>query len=124
MIVAVNKWDLMEDSEENREAFARRVLRRLRFTPWAPLAFVSAKTGLNVEGLLELATEIGETRSQRIPTAQVNAALREAVARTRRLAREAAAAHQVRDAGGRAAAHFRLLRERREPVTLLLPAIP
>jgi GTP-binding protein len=80
MIVAVNKWDLMEDSEENREAFARKVLRRLRFTPWAPLAFVSAKTGLNIDGLLELATEIGETRSQRIPTAQVNAALREAVA--------------------------------------------
>ena len=82
MIVAVNKWDLIEDSEETREAFARKVLRRLRFTPWAPLAFVSAKTGLNVDGLLELATEIGETRSQRIPTAQVNAALREAVAKT------------------------------------------
>jgi GTP-binding protein len=82
MIVAVNKWDLIEDSEETREAFARKVLRRLRFTPWAPLAFVSAKTGLNIDGLLELATEIGETRSQRIPTAQVNAALREAVAKT------------------------------------------
>jgi GTP-binding protein len=80
MIVAVNKWDLVDDSEKNREAFARKILRRLRFTPWAPLAFVSAKTGLNIDGLLELATEIGETRSQRIPTAQVNAALRDAVA--------------------------------------------
>jgi len=80
MIVAVNKWDLVEDSEEGREAFARKILRRLRFTPWAPLAFVSAKTGLNIDGLLELATEIGETRSLRIPTSQVNAALREAVA--------------------------------------------
>ncbi|HEV8573708.1 MAG TPA: ribosome biogenesis GTPase Der, partial [Dehalococcoidia bacterium] len=80
MIVAVNKWDLVEDSEETREAFARRVLRRLKFTPWAPLAFVSAKTKLNVEGLLDLAIEIGETRSLRIPTAQVNAVLREAVA--------------------------------------------
>jgi GTP-binding protein len=80
MIVAVNKWDLLEDSEENRDAFARRILRRLRFTPWAPLAFVSAKTGLNINGLLDLAVEIGETRSLRIPTAQVNAALREAVA--------------------------------------------
>ena len=80
MIVAVNKWDLVEDSEESREAFARRVLRRLRFTPWAPLAFVSAKTGLNVDGLLDLALEIGETRSLRIPTSEVNAALREAVA--------------------------------------------
>ena len=80
MIVAVNKWDLMEDSEEERNAFARRVLRRLRFTPWAPLAFVSAKEGLNVEGLLELAVEIGETRATRIPTSEVNTVLREAVA--------------------------------------------
>jgi GTP-binding protein len=80
MIVAVNKWDLMEDRQESRDAFAKRVLRRLRFTPWAPLAFVSAKEELNVEALLELAVEIGETRSKRIPTSEVNSVLREAVA--------------------------------------------
>ncbi len=57
LIAVVNKWDLMEDTEENREVFAESVLRRLRFAPWAPLAFVSAKTGLNVEGLLDLALE-------------------------------------------------------------------
>src|SRR5438034_3235674 len=34
MIIAVNKWDLAEDSEESRDAFARNVLRRLQFTPW------------------------------------------------------------------------------------------
>ena len=80
MIVAVNKWDLKEDNEDERKLFARRVLQRLRFTPWAPLAFVSAKEGLNIDGLLELAVEIGETRSTRIPTAEVNSVLREAVA--------------------------------------------
>jgi len=80
MIVAVNKWDVKEDSEESREAFALNVLRRLQFTPWAPLAFVSAKTGLNIDGLLDLALEIGETRSRRIPTSEVNTVLREAVA--------------------------------------------
>jgi GTP-binding protein len=80
MIVAANKWDLMEDVEENREAYAGRVLSRLRFTPWAPLAFVSAETGLNVTGLLDLALEIGETRAMRIQTSEVNSVLREAVA--------------------------------------------
>ena len=70
------------DGGQRREprGLRAKVLRRLRFTPWAPLAFVSAKDGLNIDGLLELAIEIGETRSQRIPTAEVNAALREAVA--------------------------------------------
>jgi GTP-binding protein len=56
------------------------VLSRLRFTPWAPLAFVSAKTGLNIEGMLDLAVEIGETRRTRIQTSEVNSVLREAVA--------------------------------------------
>jgi GTP-binding protein len=79
MIVAVNKWDLMEDNEGHRDAFAARVLHRLKFTPWAPLAFVSAKEGMNVTGLLDLALEIGETRSLRIPTSEVNSVLRDAV---------------------------------------------
>jgi len=80
LIIAINKWDLMEDTEERRQETATRVLRRLRFAPWAPLAFVSAKTGLNIDGLLELALEVGETRSLRVPTAEVNAAVREVVA--------------------------------------------
>ncbi|MBI2913465.1 MAG: ribosome biogenesis GTPase Der, partial [Chloroflexi bacterium] len=79
LIIAINKWDLMEDTEEQRQGFANRALRRLRFAPWAPLAFVSAKTGLNLDGLLELALEVGETRSIRLPTAEVNAAVREMV---------------------------------------------
>ncbi len=81
LIIAVNKWDLIEeDTEDNRETYARRTLARLKFAPWAPLAFVSAKTSLNVDGLLDLALEVDEARSLRIPTAEVNAALREAVA--------------------------------------------
>ncbi len=79
MVVAINKWDLQEDSDENRQEFAGRVLGRLRFAPWAPLAFVSAKTGLNIEGLLDLALEAGDMRSTRIPTSEVNAVVREAV---------------------------------------------
>ena len=80
LIMAVNKWDLMEDTEESRQRFAAEALGRLRFAPWAPLAFVSAKTGLNIDGLLELALEIGKTRSFRVPTAEVNAVVRETVA--------------------------------------------
>ncbi len=81
LIVVANKWDLMPDTEEARQRFAAQALERLRFVPWAPLAFVSAKTGLNLDGLLDLALEVGEKRSQRVPTARLNAAIREAVAR-------------------------------------------
>ena len=80
LIVVANKWDLVEDTEESRERFANRTLRRLRFAPWAPLAFVSAKTGMNIDGLLDLALEAGETRRQRVPTPKLNAVIQKAVA--------------------------------------------
>jgi GTP-binding protein len=81
LIIAVNKWDLVEDSEDARMLFARRLMARLKFAPWAPIAFISAKKGLNVEGLLELAEEVQDERSKRIQTADVNVALRETVAK-------------------------------------------
>jgi GTP-binding protein len=80
LIVALNKWDLVDDTDEAREAYAHRVLSRMRFAPWAPLAFISARTRLNIDGLLDLAVEVGDVRAVRVPTAEVNAALREAVA--------------------------------------------
>lgn len=80
MIVAANKWDLMEDSDEERQDFGRRALYRLKFAPWAPLAFVSAKTGLNVDALLDLALEVEEMRSKRVQTSELNAVIRTAVA--------------------------------------------
>jgi GTP-binding protein len=80
MIVAANKWDLMEDSEEERQDFGRKALYRLKFAPWAPLAFVSAETGLNVDALLELALEVEEMRSKRVQTSELNSVIRAAVA--------------------------------------------
>jgi GTP-binding protein len=52
----------------------------MKFAPWVPFAFLSARTGLNVDGLLELAIEIADARKVRIPTAELNVALRDAVA--------------------------------------------
>ena len=83
LIMVANKWDLLDDTEENREEFARRALRRLRFAPWAPLAFVSAKTGLNIDGLLDLALEVGDSRFLRVPTGELNTVMQKAVAEHR-----------------------------------------
>jgi GTP-binding protein len=80
LVIAVNKWDLADDTEDWRETIAHRVLTRLRFTPWAPMAFISAKTRLNIDGLLDLVADVQEARTMRIPTAEVNSVLRKAVA--------------------------------------------
>lgn len=80
MIIAANKWDLMEDTADERKDFSRKALYKLRFTPWAPLAFVSALSGLNVSSVLDVALEVAEARSTRIATAELNSVIRAAVA--------------------------------------------
>ena len=81
LIVTVNKWDLMEDSgEDSRKNFASWARRRLRFLPWAPLCFVSALTRLNIDDLLELAIQIGDTRAKRVTTHDFNLAIQKAIA--------------------------------------------
>ncbi len=80
LIFVVNKWDLMPDTKEAREQLIAQITARLSFVSWAPIAFVSAKTGFNVEGLMDLALEVGETRELRVPTHRLNIAIRQAMA--------------------------------------------
>jgi len=80
LVVAINKWDLMPADDETRKAFANAAQARLRFAPWAPLCCVSAKEGTGIEGLLGAALAAGAAREQRVPTAELNVAMRKAVA--------------------------------------------
>ncbi|MDP2691315.1 MAG: ribosome biogenesis GTPase Der [bacterium] len=72
LILVVNKIDLMEKGEEERESFLRRLHSKFEFVPWAPVVFVSAKTGKHVEKILELAEQIKDNRARRIETGQLN----------------------------------------------------
>lgn len=80
LVVAINKWDLMPADDETGKAFAKAAQARLRFAPWAPLCFVSAKEGTGIEGLLRTALAAGAARERRVPTAELNVAMRKAVA--------------------------------------------
>jgi GTP-binding protein len=80
LVVAINKWDLMPDDGETRAAFEKTARARLRFMPWAPLRFVSAKEGTGIDELLDAALAAGAARDQRVATAELNAAMRKAVA--------------------------------------------
>ncbi|HXG36432.1 MAG TPA: GTP-binding protein, partial [Dehalococcoidia bacterium] len=79
LIIVANKWDLLEGKEDPQE-FSGRILRRLPFLPWAPLSLVSAATGFNIEGLLDLALEVAEARNYRVPTHELNLTMRQAFA--------------------------------------------
>jgi GTP-binding protein len=82
IVVAINKWDLFEhmEGEGAREAFEEDAREAFHFMPWAPLVFVSALTGKNVEHVVDLALVVVAERSRRIPTAELNQLLREAIA--------------------------------------------
>lgn len=78
IILVVNKWDLAV--EEAAEPFASTIRKRLRHLDYAPIAFVSAKTGLRVMTLLEYVDAVQKEREKRIPTPQLNELIGAAVA--------------------------------------------
>jgi GTP-binding protein len=70
VILCVNKWDL--SPQKSRRAFEQKIRDELKFLDYAPVAFVSAKTGAGVEALLPRIREVYESASARIPTGELN----------------------------------------------------
>jgi GTP-binding protein len=80
LVVCANKWDLLRGQAEE-QTFVRRVSGRLRFAAWAPVVVVSAREGKGIDLLLREVLAAGEQRSRRVPTSELNAHLRRAMAR-------------------------------------------
>jgi GTP-binding protein len=81
IVLAVNKWDLIEKEANTFDEFAAEIRRDAPFISFAPLVSISAKTGQRVERVLEAALEIAAQRRRRVPTGALNALLREATFR-------------------------------------------
>jgi GTP-binding protein len=79
LIIAVNKTDLWEDAEKQRDWAERQMRSRIQFAPWALVTFISALEGKGLETLLELSVEAREARRRRITTGELNAVLRRAL---------------------------------------------
>lgn len=78
LILALNKIDLLNDPGYQAE-LTRLVHRRLRFAPWAPVLFVSAKERLGLSRLLREAVKVSEQRDLRVATGPLNALLQRAL---------------------------------------------
>ncbi len=81
MVVVVNKWDLVEKDTYTMNDYRDRARRQLDFMPYAPIVFISAKTGQRVGKVLETAMEVIRERYRRVSTAALNKVLKEAVAK-------------------------------------------
>jgi len=70
IIVVVNKWD--EVRRKSKNAFEQDVRDHFKFLDWAPVEFVSAKTGEGVPRLFERIREVYAAASMRVPTGELN----------------------------------------------------
>jgi len=74
-ILVVNKWDLAREVEARPEDFQRYLRAHVPGMDFAPVAIVSARTGFNVAGLLDLSRSLFEQAGVRVSTADVNRVL-------------------------------------------------
>jgi GTP-binding protein len=96
VIVVVNKWDLaqqqrrderegkfasQDDEIDSAEHYRITLAEDLKFIPYAPIIFASAKTGYHVKSILEAALNVAEMRYLRIPTSRLNEVVQEAIRR-------------------------------------------
>jgi len=94
VIVVVNKWDLSQqqrraeregqfaqpdDEIDSADAYRKLLAQDLKFIPYAPIVFASAKTGYHVQSILQNALRVAEMRYLRISTSRLNEVVRDAV---------------------------------------------
>lgn len=81
IIIVVNKWDLVEKDDKTMNRFEERIREQLGFLAYAPIVFLSAKTGQRVDRVYELARFVAHQHALRISTGRLNEVLHEAVMR-------------------------------------------
>jgi GTP-binding protein len=79
LIVAVNKWDLVEKHPKAQQEYTELLRRELKFADWAPVLYVSAKTGQRVDRIVTQALQIQAERTKRVSTPALNDVVRKAV---------------------------------------------
>jgi len=84
VVVAVNKWDLVEGREAKAKDWEREIRSRLRFVKEVPLVLVSAMSGQRVTKILDRVDEVYASASKRVPTPELNRWLQDEAARERR----------------------------------------
>ena len=79
VILIVNKWDLVE--EKNMQDYTLYLKKKINFLPYAPVIFVSAKDGKNINKIPRLIENVHKMRFLRINTSELNAKLHEDLAK-------------------------------------------
>ena len=80
-IIVVNKWDIVEKDDKTMDRMKEKIRHELGYMTYAPMLFISAKTGQRVDKLFELIKFVQQQSNLRITTGQLNNVLADATAR-------------------------------------------
>ena len=78
IVIIVNKWDLV--THENQALWAENTRKQFKFMAYAPVMFISAKTGKSVQDVMPQAYQVYQERIKQIPVAEFRGVMRDAVA--------------------------------------------
>ncbi len=79
-VILVNKWDTVEKDAYTVNKFDEKIKTDLAFMSYLKTLYISAKTGLRVDKVIEFAEASHESASKRVPTGTLNDVVSEAVA--------------------------------------------
>ncbi len=72
LIMALNKWDLIQKETQSHKESHDRIYRKLDFVSYAPLVFISALSGQRIVKILDLSEEVFANGEKKIPTPRLN----------------------------------------------------
>jgi GTP-binding protein len=81
-IFVVNKWDAVEKDDKTMDRFRREIMKAFSFMDYAPILFVSAKTGQRVHKILPAVQDVAEQHAMRVSTSVLNQVLTDAMLTT------------------------------------------
>ncbi len=79
IIIAINKWDLVQKETNTMKQFKERLKVEFPFMSYAPSIFISVLEGQRVNQVLEMSKVVAEKRKMRVPTGQLNSLIADAV---------------------------------------------
>ena len=72
VVIGVNKWDVAMEKKISQRAFETDVREHLKFLPWAPIVFLSARTGKGLGALFDAVDRVHAARGTRVTTGELN----------------------------------------------------
>jgi GTP-binding protein len=79
IVLVINKWDAVEKDGHTADAWLKALRQEAPYLAWADIVFASALTGQRMERILREARRVAEERYRRVPTADLNRVVSEAV---------------------------------------------